>query len=225
VQLPEPVEVAAIRFPTAPARAVPASVQLGSGARPLAGEVHVTVRGSTGTEMVTILDGATSGVLARAPVGTSGEVTFPSIPVGDHVALVHPRGARARQGYLARSDIELPPALSPRQASVVLDATAQDTVVLCERTDLPRNPAWHAATAVLHRVDDPEFSALPIDGASRSFEPGSADVVFEFEALGPGRYRIAFDGFVPAQEVEFDVPGAELLFVPGETQRARIDRD
>lgn len=224
--MPEPVEVASIRFPTAPARTVQASVPLGSGARPLTGEVHVEVRGAaTGSEVVTILDGATAGVLARAPVGPGGEVTFPDVPVGDHLAFVHPRGAPPRQGYLARSGIELPATLSPRQTSVVLDATAQDTVVLCERTDLPSNPAWHAATAVVHRIDDPGFCALPLGGASRSFEPGSADVVFEFEALGPGRYRIAFDGFEPTQPVEFDVPGAELVFVTGETRRTRQDRD
>lgn len=221
VTMPEPVEVAALRFPESPARTVQAAVQLGSGARPSTGEVHVTVEGGVGGEVVTILDGATAGVLASAAVGTSREVTFPSIPTGIHVAVAHLPGVPPRQGYLAKAAVELPPSLSPRQTSVALDTRAQDLVLLVERTDMPRHPAWHAATAVVHRVDDPSFCALPTGGVARAFEPGSADVVFEFEALGPGRYRVEFDGFVPAQPVEFDVPGEALQFVSGETQRVR----
>lgn len=222
--MPAPVEVAALRFPSAPPRAVPASVQLGSGARRRTGEVHVAVRGGAQDEVVTILDGATSGVLAQADVPASGEVTFPAIPTGRHVAYVHARSIPPRRGYRARGALELPDNVSPTQASITLDATAQDTVLLVERTDLPTEPAWHAATAVLHRVDDPGFCALPIEGAARSFEPGSADVVFEFEALGPGRYRVAFDGFEPAEPVEFEIPGADLQFASGETRRLTTPR-
>ncbi|MGA0868148.1 MAG: hypothetical protein ACO3UM_04385 [Planctomycetota bacterium] len=223
VAMPEPVATAALRFPDAPARTVSASVPLGSGARPATGEVHVRVEGGSGTEWVTLLDGATAGVLAQEPVGSRGEVTFGGIPVGTHTALVHPPGVPPRQGYLAKAPVELSAALSPRETSITLDARAQDTVVLVERTDLPSHPTWHATTAVLHRVDDPLFCALPEGGVSRTFEPGSADVVFEFDALGPGRYRVAFDGFAPAQPIEFEVPGEPLQFVLGATQRVRTE--
>ena len=224
VEMPAPVEVTALQFPNAPARAVPASVRLVSGAEQLTGEVHVAVGGAGAGEVVTILDGTTSGVPAQAPVPAEGEVTFSAIPAGKHVAYVHARSTPPRRGYRARGTVELPENVSPRQTSITLDATAQDTVLLVERTDLPTEPAWHAATAVLHRVDDPGFCAFPIEGAARSFGPGSADVVFEFEALGPGRYRVAFDGSEPAEPVEFEVPGAALQYASGATRRLTTRR-
>ncbi len=161
-----------------------------------------------------ILDSRTGAPLGWQPMAEGEEtprglrLTFPSIPVGDHHAVLAASPDRARYSYKTRTALVVVP--GEDSPPTVLDARSQDVIVRPVLQGRPQDslpPIFR-----LSRADDPHWhpGMRAADVRADPMTVPRADGSLHLAGLGPGRYALTpLDGnYMP---YEFTVPGPARL--------------
>jgi hypothetical protein len=223
-ELPARVAPTIAAFPAASARVVDAAAELRSGARPARGVVDVLLTGTAapdGPDRIAILDGRTGAEWAAAPLPADlpGSLRFAGVPEGEHQLVLFRGGDSPRRSYALRRAFTLAATATPAELALTLAVDTRPGVLLLHRDEAAEPATWLPVTARLERPDDPGFCALPRGPRQQVFEPGAAELVFEFPPLGPGRYELVLSGFDAAEPAIFELPVDGLIVRTGRAAR------